>query len=151
MSPLLLTDRQARPVLGFFRLRVLRAGRRIEDMAEPNLVVTGAATILALLLGGSVAGNSVTQIGFGTNLTAAAAGNTALTGAYDKAVDSVSWPVAGSVQFNFSLASAEANGMAIGEFGLLTPGGTLIARKVRSAALNKDTDISLSGSWTITF
>ena len=41
--------------------------------------------------------------------------------------------------------------MAILEFGLLTGGDVLYARKVREAALNKDSDISISGSWTITF
>jgi hypothetical protein len=37
------------------------------------------------------------------------------------------------------------------EFGLLTGAGTLYARKVRSAALNKAADITLSGTWTISF
>ena len=37
------------------------------------------------------------------------------------------------------------------EFGLLTGGDLLYARKVRSVALNKESDISFSGTWTITF
>ena len=136
---------------GTFRLRVFRAGRLVEDWCEPNLVVGGASAIHALLVGGSFANNNVTQIGFGTGLLAPVAGNTTLTGAYTKALDSVTWPLAGQVQFNFSLGSAEDNGAAIGEIGLFTAGGVLYARKVRSAALNKAADIALSGSWTISF
>lgn len=148
--PLNLADTKIRPS-GTFRLRIFRAGHLIEEMDEPNLVVGGASAIHALLLGGSFANNNVTQIGFGTSLLAPATGNTALTGAYTKALDSTAWPVAGQVQFNFSLGSTEANGVAIGEFGLFTAGGVLYARKVRSAALNKASDIALSGSWTISF
>ena len=137
--------------IGRFRLVVVRLGLLVEEMDEPNLVVTSSKALLAALLGGASGALPVSVIGFGTSLTAAAVGNTSLTGSYTKSFDSVTYPVSGSVQFNFSLASGEANGTAIGEFGLLASSGVLFARKVRSSALNKDTDLSLSGSWTITF
>jgi len=136
---------------GHFNLGVFRRGALIEIMDEPNLVVNGSRALMAALVGGSVSNNSLTQIAFGTSLTAPASGNTAITSSYAKPFDGVSYPVAGSVTFAFSLGSGEANGMAIGEFGLLTPTGVLFARKTRSAALAKDTDLSLSGSWTLTF
>ena len=53
--------------------------------------------------------------------------------------------------FSFSLSPAEANGKAISEFGLFTVSGLLFARKVRAAPLYKEADISLAGTWTITF
>jgi len=130
---------------------IRRNGALIEDVDEQNIIVDLSKQIHAKLLGGNVAGQSVTQIGFGTSGAAAAAGNTSLTDAYVKAIDSVTYPATNKVQFNFSLGSGEANGKAILEFGLFIAAGTLYARRIRTSALNKDSDISLSGSWTITF
>ncbi len=145
-----LEDVAARPK-GILRIDVYRLGVLRETIEEKNLIVTGAFTAIAALVGGNVTNNSVTQIGFGTNGTAPVVGNTGLTGAFMKNVDSVSYPSAGVVQFNFSLLTTEDNGMAILEFGLFTAAGTLFSRLVRSAALNKASDISLSGNWQITF
>lgn len=140
---------------GLFILNVYRNGDLIERVEEKNLIVNNSKPIHANLLGGNFTNNNVTRIGFGTNGTAPTAGDTALTGAYVKALDSVTYPVSGSVQFNFSLYPATIDpgsvGLAILEFGLLTPTTVLYARKVRSAALNVNTDLSFSGSWTITF
>jgi hypothetical protein len=143
-------DAPGRP-RGWFRLDVFENGRLIERVSEPNLVVTGAAAIQAALLGGSVANMSVTQIGFGTGSAIPVVGNSSLTGPFLKAIDSVTYPVAGSVTFNFTLATGEDNGMSISEYGLLTAGGLLFARKVRAAPLPKTSAISLSSSWTIVF
>lgn len=136
---------------GLFVLNVFRRGELIEVFKEENLVVDGSKQVHAKLLGGSVTNQSVTQIGFGTSLTAPAAGNTSLTAAYTKALDSVTYPLSNQVTFAFSLGSSEANGKAIGEFGLFTAGGTLYARKTRTSALNKESDLSFSGTWTISF
>jgi hypothetical protein len=148
---LLLRDDHCPLITGLFHLSVLRRGRLIEEISEPNLVVNGSKQIQAQLLGGNTSGNTISQIGYGTSLTAPVVGNTGLTSAYMKALDSVTYPTTGQVQFNFSLGSGEANGVAIGEFGLFSGGGALYARKVRSAALNKASDISFTGSWTIVF
>lgn len=146
-----LTDQQDRPPSGHFLLHVYQDGELIETFEEKNVIVDLSKQIHAKLLGGSVSGQSVTQIGFGTSGAAASAGNTSLTGSFTKAVDSVTYPAANQVQFNYSLAAGENNGMAILEFGLITAAGTLYARKIRASALNKASDIALSGSWTITF
>lgn len=136
---------------GLFVLQVWRRGVLIDTWAQRNLIVDGAKALHARLLGGDVTNRSITRIGFGTSGTAPAGGNTGLTGGYIKALDGVSYPTAGSVQFNWSLLTGEANGMAILEFGLFSAGSTLYARKTRAAALNKDSDLALSGTWTITF
>lgn len=136
---------------GHFLMQVFRAGELIETFSEKNLIVDGSKTIHAKLLGGTVANNSITQVAFGTNGTTPAGGNTAITSPFTKAIDSVTYPAANQVAFNFSLASSEANGKALLEFGLLTAAGALYARKIRATALNKDTDISLTVTWTITF
>lgn len=145
-----LLDATGAPV-GDFKLNIYQRNRLIEVFEERNIIVNGSKSVLASLIGGSVANNSVTQIGFGTGTNAAAATNSSLTTPFLKAFDSVAYPVAGQTQFNFSLGSTENNGMAITEFGLLTAAGVLFARKVRSTALNKASDISLTGAWTITF
>lgn len=143
------------PVLkasGHFYMEITdSAGRVVDVIDEQNMVVVGSRQTLARLLGGDLADRSVTRIGYGTSTAAASVGNTALTGQYAKLMDSVSYPASDQVRFNFSLGSAENNGVAIGEFGLLTAGGVLFARKNRAVALNKESDLSFSGSWTITF
>lgn len=137
---------------GHFYMEVRNAaGDLVDVIDEKNLVVVGSRQTLARLLGGDVADRSVTRIGFGTSLAAAAVGNTTLTNQYAKLLDSVSYPASDQVRFSFSLGSAENNGVAIGEFGLLTTAGVLFARKNRTTALNKESDLSFSGSWTITF
>lgn len=146
-----LLDHYSQAPSGLFVLDIFRRGQLIERMEEPNLIVDGSKQTQARLLGGDVTNRSITQFGVGTNGTAPAAGNLSLTSAFLKNVDSVAYPAANMVQFLFSLATTEANGKAILEFGLLTAAGALYARKVRTAALNKDSDISFSGSWTISF
>lgn len=145
-----LTDELAAP-RGRLRVTIRRNGEIIEEMDEDNLIVDVAKTVHSRLLGGSTTGKTVTTIGFGTNGTAPVAGNTALTSSYTKALDSVSYPATNQVQFNFSLGSTEANGKDILEFGLLTGDGSLYARRIRSGVLSKQSDISLTGSWVITF
>lgn len=136
---------------GLFTLNVYQKGELIEVFQEKNLIVNNSKQIHANLLGGAVTNQSVTKIAFGTNGTAPSSGDTTITGAYTKLLDNVTYPSSNQVQFNFSLGSGEDNGQAILEFGLITGGGTLYARKVRSTALNKASDLSLTGSWVISF
>ncbi|BBD77252.1 hypothetical protein [Hydrogenophilus thermoluteolus] len=143
-----LADTQA--LRGEFRLAIYRHGALVDEIIEPNLIVNGAKDQLARLVGGNGANRHVTQIGFGTGTAAAAPGNTVLTGAYWKPVTSVSYPATGQVAFAWSLSTAEANGMAITEFGLRCADGTLFARKAR-APIHKSDDLSLTGTWTIIF
>lgn len=148
---LIFHDKLDRSPSGHFVLSVFRKGELIDVVDEPNLIVVGSQAMHAKLLGGSVTNQSVTKIGFGTNAAAPVFANTTLTGSYVKAVDTVTYPATNQVQFAFSLGTAEANGMAISEFGLLTATSVLYARKTRTAPLNKDTDLTFSGTWTISF
>lgn len=136
---------------GIFRLDIRRAdGSLIERIEEHNLIVNGAKNQLARLVAGDAAGRHITEIGFGTGTTAANPNDTTLISAYWKNVLSVSYPGIGQVAFTWSLATAEANGKAITEFGLRCADGTLFARKVR-APIHKSDDLSLNGTWTIVF
>lgn len=150
MGSVLLAD-VASPPSGKFSLDVYWFGELLDHVEENNLIVDGSKQAHARLLGGDVSGHSITQIGFGTNGTAPVSGNSALTSAFLKGIDSVAYPASNQVKFSFSLAGGEANGMSISEFGLLTSAGTLYARKVRAIALAKNAGLSLSGTWTISF
>jgi hypothetical protein len=136
---------------GRFTLQVFRKGLLVEDFVKNNLIVIGSKFTQAQLLGGVSAGNSVTTLGYGTNGSGPSATDTALTGAYTNAVNGVTFPTSNTVQFGFALGTTEANGIAISEFGLLTGAGILYARLTRSTPLNKASDISLTGSWLISF
>lgn len=137
---------------GLFVLNVFRRGELVERFEEKNLIVDGARATHARLIGGDVASRSIASFGVGTNGTAPVGGNTGLTNALIKPLSGApSYPAANQVAFPFSLDTTEANGIAILEFGLFTAGGTLYARKVRANPLYKESDISLAGTWTITF
>lgn len=141
------------PPTGRLVYDVFKGGKLIEHVEENNLIVIESQPIHANLLGGNVTGNSLTKFGVGTNATPPVFGNTALTGQYQNALVGVSYPASNQVQFAFAMGSGDAPafGMAISEFGLLTPTGLLYSRKTRTTPLNFQSDISLSGSWTISF
>lgn len=137
---------------GWFRLEVRENGRVVDVMDERNAIVVGYRDASAAALAGQP--GAVTQIGFGTGTTPAVFGNTGLTNAFLAPVNSATLAGgnSGRVTFGFSLASGDANGLAIAEFGLLTAAGVLVARKVRrAAAIQKNATISLAGTWTIEF
>lgn len=144
---------------GMFRAKVFRQGQLIESIEDKNLIVTTGRTNLARLLGAGNAGDyqPITHIKFGTGSTAAAPADVDIEApVLTKAIDSVSYPAAGQVEFDWSLTTAEANGIALREFGLFNrddPATTyyLFSRIVRATAFNKEADIEVSGSWTIEF
>lgn len=134
---------------GYFEMNVYDlAGNLLERYVDENLVVALGKTDVARLLAGDAAGKKVSKIGVGTNGTAPVAGNTALTGAFIKAVSGYSFPEANSVLFSWSIEDTEANGMTIREFGLLLDDNTLFARKTRSEIV-KTNAVRLVGTWKI--
>jgi len=135
---------------GEVEMRVYRYGELIHEYCEKNQIVNLARTSLTKLVAGDTSGFQVTKIGFGTNGTAATATDTALTGAYVKALGSNSLIAFNVVQFNWTLENDEANGMSIQELGLLSNNNTLFARRTR-AAVNKTSDLRIEGSWRIFF
>lgn len=136
---------------GVLAYQVFKKGVLVEEVEDHNLIVIGSQVTHAHMLGGDFANRNLTQIGFGTNGAAAAFANTSLTGAYVNALAAPTYPASNQVSFAFGLATTEANGLAILEFGLLTAGNVLYARKIRTTPLNKDLDVSLTGSWLISF
>jgi hypothetical protein len=138
---------------GILRYTIFKNGVPIEDVEEQNLIVTVGRTKMARLLAGDVAGNHVSKIAFGTNGTAPALTDTQITSAFTKNLLGFSYPAAGQVKFNWNLTTTEANGKAILEFGLICEDLTLFSRRIRESGkpINKESDISLEGDWTIIF
>ena len=108
----------AGPPRGHLHIDAFKNRKLFDVFDEENLIVDVSKTIHSRLIGGATTGKTITKIGFGTSGTAPAAGNTVLTGPYIKLLDSISYPAANQVQFNFSLGSSENNGVGILEFGL---------------------------------
>lgn len=135
---------------GTLELRVYRHGQLIDAWRDENLIVNNARDMLARLIAGDGAGEAVAKIGFGSGSSPASPNDTALTGAYTRSLTGHDYPEPGQVRFKFSLATSEANGIGIREFGLITADGNLFSRKVRGL-IEKNDDISFEGSWTIIF
>jgi hypothetical protein len=123
----------------------------IETFEDDNLIVNLARTSMAHLIAGDVENRSMKTIAFGTNGNAPTIGDTEITNSYTKNVGSITYPAVGQVRFAWNLTTAEANGKAIMEFGLLTADGKLFCRRIRATPINKENDISLEGTWTIIF
>ena len=139
------------PIRGIFGMKVYRSGILIEKYEEHNLIVDTARFQMACLVVGDIDGRHVAQIAFGTNGTEPVVADTVITNPFIKPLSDYSFPESGTVRFDWDLSVEENNGMAIGEFGLLTADGTLFARKSRAHPIYKESDISIEGQWTIKF
>jgi hypothetical protein len=122
-----LEEQGQKPVQGILRYTMFKNGVPIEDVKEHNLIVTtGAEPALS---------------------------DTSIANAFTKGLLGSSYPAAGQVKFSWNLTTAEANGKAILEFGLICEDLTLFSRRIRESGnpINKESDISLEGDWTIIF
>lgn len=138
-------------VKGIFKMTAYgEGGIKLFDYLEKNMVVTVGKQSLASLLAGAGSGKEITKVAFGTNGAAPSLTDTSITNPFVKTVAAVSYPIAGQVQFDWVLDTAENNGIGIREFGLLSNDGTLFARKIRDV-FNKTNLNRLEGSWIIQF
>ncbi len=139
-------------IKGIFSLRIFDVanGKLLEEYVDNNLVVNNGRTAVVRLLGGDVANRSITKLSVGTNSTAPTATDNSITGAFTKALGTVSYPTISSVRWAWTLEDTEANGMAIREFGLLCNNNDLFARKTREV-INKTSAIRLEGEWELRF
>jgi hypothetical protein len=140
---------------GIFTMNVYKgegADRKlIETFEDHNLIVNLARVSMAHLIAGDVDDRSMLKIAFGTNGVAPTVDDTDITNPFVKELGGVTYPQAGQVRFAWNLTASEANGKAIMEFGLLTADGNLFCRRTRATPINKESDISLEGTWTIIF
>lgn len=136
---------------GAFNCRVWRRGKLADTFGNRNMIVDGARFQMARLIAEPSAGRRVRYIAFGTNGDAATPDDYEITEPVVKEIGGFDYPEDGHARFKWTLGTAEANGKAIMEFGLLCDNGALFARYVRQQPLNKDSDFSLEGDWTIVF
>lgn len=137
-------------VRGSFELFIHKNGVLVEHYVDENMILKRAKNLMARLVAGDSAGIKIEKISFGTNAVAATPDDTAITAAFTKNISSKSYPADGQVAFAFSLGTAEANGKDIAEFGLMLTDGTYYARKVRGV-IEKESDMSFTGTWTLIF
>lgn len=135
---------------GELSITLHRAGQQPQTITEHNMIMTAAKSALARLIAGQGSGKNINRIAFGTNGADPSPNDTAISGAYTKAVSAITFPAEGQVRFTFALGESEANGLRIRELGLLCTDETLFARKVRGL-IEKTSDLSITGSWTIIF
>jgi hypothetical protein len=150
-SRLSFTERQQ--MQGVLHYKIFKNGVLVEEVEEHNLIVTVGRTQMAHLLAGDLTGKQLSKISFGTSGTSPALPDTSIANPYSKNLSGSSYPAAGQVKFNWTLTTAEANGKAILEFGLICTDLTLFSRRIRESGkpINKESDISLEGDWTIIF
>jgi hypothetical protein len=132
---------------GIFTLNIIdRDNRIVKAYNDHNLIVSKSKQIIATLLGGS--GGPITKIGLGIGTAAAAITDTSLSSPTYYSFTSVDYPDSDTVRFNWYVGYDQLNGVAITEFGLLTASSNLFCRRVYSA-INKNSDLALTGAWSI--
>lgn len=125
-------------------------GNVLDCWVNKNLVVNLGLTNLTKLLAGDTTGKKITKIGVGTNGTNPTATDTALTGAFTKAISGYNLITQTTVEFEVTIDTTEANGMTIREGGLYNESDVLFSRVVRSA-LSKTSAIAVNIKWKIQF
>ena len=104
---------------------------------------------MAELMAGAPGAAAITTIGVGDDGTAPAPSDTGLANAVTKPLSS--FAVSGNVAtFSYQFAAGDAVGLSIREFGLFDGNGVLVARRTR-AEIEKTADLTLDGTWTVTF
>lgn len=143
-------------IKGFVTVKIIdvSTGEILKVIKGSNMVLNNGFNKICTQFGSAPAHSGyISSVDFGTNITAPTLADTAITGAFNKAVTTVTYPGTGQVQFNYSLEAAENNGMAINEFGLKCADGTLFARKAvgTGQTINKTSSIRLDCEWLLTF
>jgi hypothetical protein len=145
-----------RPMRGIFEYKLYRHvnGKKIliQTFGDHNIIVNRAREQMTHLVSGDgVEDRKISKIAFGTNGIEENLLDVSITGAYIKNLDGYTFPEQTKVRFSWSLGVGEANGKAIREFGLICADNSLFARRTRILPINKDSDFSMEGSWTIVY
>src|ERR1044072_1151657 len=136
---------------GEFSLTITdRSGKVVERYEDKNLIVNVAKSTLAALIGTGNSAKRVSKIAFGTSSIAPDVADTVITNSVTKDIEADTYPEFNSVAFAWTLDYADANGVNIAEFGLLSFDESLFARKTRTA-IAKTADLRLTGVWKIVF
>lgn len=147
-------------VRGIIRVDLInRAGTLVWSHTHHNLICVSIRESMAnLIVGANVATKKIAQIAVGTD--GAVYDNTILdfsqtdpANKFSKNLVEGAWtfPAANQVTINWQLDYTEpAAAMAVQEYGLFSGDGLLIARAVKPV-INKTSEVSMLGSWTLIF
>jgi hypothetical protein len=127
-----------------------------------NLFVDQGRQLLAYAFGfrAPIENYTCQKFGVGTGLTTAQVTDVALeapvalasqSGATTAPVTSIDFLTAFVVRIGFTVATTDANGYLLTEYGLFSGNGTLLARFVRSVGINKTSDFAPTLTWRIRF
>ena len=130
---------------GWLHINAFSKGKKVWEISGKNMIVNGGYGAIIEALGGGT-GFNIDKAQIGTNGTAAAASDTAITGPID--LTTTHTILDGKIVFNFTLSESVGNGTTFAEFGLITEGGILFARKAVTP-FPKIADLSLNCTWTI--
>lgn len=133
-----------------------------EVVIGKNLFLDQGRQLLAYAFGfrAPIENYACQQFGVGTGLTAAQVTDVSLeapvglasqSGGITAPVTSIDFLTAFVVRVGFTIATGDANGNALTEFGLFSGNGTLLARFIRSVGINKTSDFSPTLTWRIRF
>jgi len=134
---------------GIFEMKIYKGGILIEEYCDNNLIVNLGKEKICSLLANDGVENFIRSIAFGSSTISPTVADTTITDEYAKDIEGFEYPDQKSVKFNWLLDTSEDNGASISEFGLKCFDGTLFSRKTRGT-IQKESDVFLSGSWTIT-
>ncbi len=132
------------------------------ELGAPNLFLDQGRQLLAYAFGfrAPIANYTCQQFGVGTGLTAAQVTDVALASPVALAsqgnnttapVTSIDFLTAFVVRVGFTIATTDANGYLLTEFGLFSGNGTLLTRFIRSVGINKTSDFAPTLTWRIRF
>lgn len=134
---------------GLVHCRVFERGRLVDEFAEDNLIMTVFRDSLFQALHTGTFGKRPAAVGFGSSATAPTVTDTTLTDGFVKVLGPPGVFAGNTLSISWSLHTHEANGLTIREFGLFGEDDTLLARKVRSAGIEKTSAIALEGAWLL--
>lgn len=120
----------------------------IEHVVHNNMVMRNIKNVITGLLGHGT--DQITLFGVGTNTLIPVDTNTALTNQVITTLIGYDITQNNSVTFSYYLDYDEANDLTIGEMGLFTTSGVLVAR-VNRVPFTKTSDMALEGQWTLEY
>ena len=136
---------------GILHLSVYQSGKLRENIAEHNMIMDAGRGRMAELLSGEQTGKHIGYLGVGTGAVAPMVTDKDLTNRQLIPITSVDFPTARTARFHFVIATTDANGMAIHEFGLFCVDNLMFSRRVRDKIIDKAADIEITGYWDIRF
>lgn len=137
-------DESLKEAIGIWTFEAIDAeGNVVWSQTKKNLITNNGKGLTLDRLFGLNGAVNITGMAIGTSATAAAVGDTAITGAVFKAFDATPTRAGLTVTANTTYGTAEGN-INIQEVGLLTAsGGTLFNRLAPVGPFNKTTAVSL--------